>query len=122
MALERLFVAAVPEDLQDQADLGQEGQAEPPHPPVDSAQDRQHHPVCTFARLSFSVPFGLYFIAYLFRLADEMMTVLFLCSLLGAVDVFEDQTSHAPSARHNARQLRFFPRAVLIAVTRTIAD
>merc|ERR1711998_465458 len=36
---------AVPEDLQDQAHLGQEGQAEPAHSSVDPSANRQHHPV-----------------------------------------------------------------------------
>ena len=37
--------AAVPEGVPHQEEAGQEGQAEPPHPPLDPLQDQQHHPV-----------------------------------------------------------------------------
>ncbi len=40
--------AAVPEDFPHQAQAGQEGKAEPPHPPVDSFPDRQQDQVCAF--------------------------------------------------------------------------
>lgn len=40
-----LVSAAVPEDVPHQAQAGQEGQAEPPHPPVDSLPDRQQDQV-----------------------------------------------------------------------------
>lgn len=40
-----LAPTAVPKDLQDQEDPGQEAEAEPAHPPVDPHAHRQHHPV-----------------------------------------------------------------------------
>ena len=43
-AVSRL-VAAVPQDLPDQAEAGEEAAPEPPHPLLDPHEDRQHHQV-----------------------------------------------------------------------------